>query len=75
MIGGSGFGQGRLAQEDVEELKQRRQDHGPQRQLTAVGSGSGQPLGRMSPLDPTPRLHYVVLRRQGGHNAQAAQKA
>lgn len=37
MIGGSGSDEGRLAQEDVEELKQRWQDHGPQRQLTALG--------------------------------------
>lgn len=45
MIGG--FGEGRLAQEDVEELEQRRQDHGPQQQLTAAGSGSGWPPGRL----------------------------
>lgn len=70
MIGGSGFGEGRLAQEDVEEFEQRRQDHGPQRQLTAAGSGSGLPPGR-----PRSRLHYVVLRRRGGHCAEAAQKA
>lgn len=45
MFHGSSFGEGRLAQEDVKELQQQRQDHGPQRQLTAEGSGSGRPPG------------------------------
>lgn len=39
VIGGSGFGEGRLAQEDVEELEQRRQDHGPQRSSPQQGQG------------------------------------
>ena len=41
---GSSSGKGRLVQEDVEELEQQRQDHGPQRKLIAAGSGSGWPL-------------------------------
>lgn len=42
--GGSGsLGRGRLAQEDVEQLEQRRQDHGPRQRLTAADSGSGRP--------------------------------
>lgn len=75
--GGSGSGEGRLAQEDVEELEQGRQDHGPRRQLTAAGSGigSGWLPGYLRLCEPTPRLCFVPLRRRGGQSEEAAWEA
>lgn len=48
MIGGSGFGEGRLAQEDVEELEQRWQDHGPQRSSPQQGQGQDGSRGHLN---------------------------
>lgn len=56
--GGGSSGEGRLAQEDVEELEQQRQDHGPQRQLTAEGSVSRWPPGLLLP--PFTQTHAEI---------------